>query len=144
MPEVHRFAGSTLAATKAFTDASPSFESRQSGTRDHAFHAQIQTLRCAASILQSAQCVWLPELVVWICTCHATGTHTHTPLTRESLQCVPAAVSMMNGSYVLFPALSNTNYVYDNSKHHGYFWLIWFSLFRDVTGYFFPLLPSHS
>lgn len=40
----------------------------------------------------------------------------------------------MNGCYVLFPALSNTNYVYDNLKYHGYFWLICFSVYRDITG----------
>lgn len=42
----------------------------------------------------------------------------------------------MNGCYVVFPALSNTNYVYDNSKHRGYFWLICFSVSRGVMGYF--------
>lgn len=66
----------------------------------------------------------------------------HSPHLPRAWHRGPAAVSMMNGCCVLFPALSNTNYVDDNSQHHSSFWLICFSFSRArIGGFSIPPSP---
>lgn len=72
--------------------------------------------------------------------CRLLETHLHHGTRWSS-----AVVTMINGHYVSFPALSNTNYVYDNFESCGCFWIIRFVPWGHNGGnlfFFFPLIPE--